>query len=169
MARQVENLASRIFFSIYHTWVIKDKVRLSPGTSVLNLLEGDAVDYLGGRREHRIRFEAGLYKGGFGVRVDADWNSATLLQDPSTSEFQNLNFDDYAIANLRIFADLQELLSKKGRDEWLKGMRATFKIDNIFNQRPLVQTNEGLTPIRYQGPFFDPLGRVISISIRKTF
>jgi outer membrane receptor protein involved in Fe transport len=42
-------------------------------------------------------------------------------------------------------------------------------IDNIFNTRREVTDATGVTPLRYQQGYLDPLGRTISISFRKLF
>jgi hypothetical protein len=42
-------------------------------------------------------------------------------------------------------------------------------LDNVFNQRREVRDATGMTPLRYQQDYLDPLGRTISIQFRKLF
>ncbi|MGB3470157.1 MAG: hypothetical protein WBA51_04990 [Erythrobacter sp.] len=169
LARQAENLTSRVFFNLYHTWFTLDEITLVPNSPALNLLDGDAVDFLGGRRQHEIEFDAGLYKGGFGARIEVEWRSSTSLVEPSTSVQQSLEFEDFATVDFSVFANLGEVFGGIAEVSWFKGTRVTLSVENLLNQRPLVTGLDGTTPIRYQGPYLDPQGRTISVSLRKAF
>lgn len=169
LAQQAENLSSRIFANVYHTWFTRDEITLAPNTSPLNLRRGDAVDLFGGRRQHRIEFVAGAYKNGLGGRIDLRWDSPTSLTGSAITGGESIQFNSLSTLNFNIFVNLQEAFNKDNKSLLLKRSRLTLDVNNAFNQRPVARTDDGLTPIRFQQAYLDPLGRMISLSFRKSF
>lgn len=165
-AQGAANLTSRLYLSLYHNWYLEDEITLRRGGPRLDLLDGGAVDFLGGRRRHEVDLQAGAFKGGWGARVSANWRSATAVRDPGQPA-SDLRFDDYAIVNLNLFANLSEALGGKKPPAWLKGTRVSLGVTNLFNTRPQVRDAVGSVPLSYQPAYLDPLGRVISLSLRK--
>lgn len=165
-AQGAANLTSRLYLSLYHNWHLEDELTLRRGGPRLNLLDGGAVDFLGGRRRHEVDLQAGAFKGGWGARVSANWRSATAARDPAQPA-SDLRFDDYAIVNLNLFANLSEAIGGKTPPGWLKGARVSLGVTNLFNIRPQVRDATGSVPLSYQPAYLDPLGRVISLSLRK--
>ena len=138
------------------------------GLPALDLLRGGAVDFLGGRRRHEVDFQAGAFKRGFGIRLAATWRSGTEVRGFGGQDGV-LRFNDYAVANLNLFANLAERYGKGRAPSWLKGMRATLGVTNLFNTRPQVRDTAGLTPLSYQPAYLDPLGRMLTFNLRKVF
>jgi len=66
---------------------------------------------------------------------------------------------------VRVFADLGPLIPA----EWLKNTRLSLSVTNVGNSRQQVIDNAGLTPLRYQPGYLDPLGRTFEIELRKVF
>ena len=61
----------------------------------------------------------------------------------------DLEFSDLTTVNLRLFADLgMQPIARE--QKWLRGMRATLSVDNLFDERQDVKTSQGTTPISYQ-------------------
>jgi outer membrane receptor protein involved in Fe transport len=52
---------------------------------------------------------------------------------------------------------------------WARGLRVSVGVNNVFDQRLRVTDPTGVTPISFQPDLLDPLGRSVSISIRKQF
>ena len=52
---------------------------------------------------------------------------------------------------------------------WLKGTRLTMVVSNLFNTRPSVADDRGLTPLSYQPAYLDPVGRSLNVTLRKVF
>ncbi len=167
IAQAAGNLNSRLYLSLYHNWFLQDEVVLGSGAPSLDLLDGGAVDFLGGRRRHEVELQAGAYKDGLGARVTANWRSATSIRDVGGTATGDLRFDDIAIVNLNLFANLAAVFGGLNAPGWLKGTRASIGINNLFNTRPAVRDGAGGTPLSYQPAYLDPLGRVISVSLRK--
>jgi hypothetical protein len=82
MARRYENLSSRLFFNLYHTWQLKDEVLLRSDLPRLDVLDGAAIDFMGGARRHRLEFQAGIFKKGLGGRVTVNWQSGSTVTQP---------------------------------------------------------------------------------------
>lgn len=165
-AQGAANLTSRLYLSLYHNWFLEDEIALRPGAARLDLLDGGAVDFLGGRRRHEIDLQAGAFKGGWGARLAANWRSATAVRDPGQPA-SDLRFDDIAVINLSLFANLSEAVGGKTPSQWLKGTRVSLGVTNLFNTRPQVRDAGGAVPLSYQPAYFDPLGRVFNVSLRK--
>lgn len=155
-------------FAIYHTVFFEDRYLVRAGGPVIDFLHGDAVSNTGGMPRHEVEVQAGLLKNGFGVRLSADWKSATEVNDP-TSPAGALSFSDIAKADLRVFADLGSMRDLVQKHPFLRGSRLAFAITNVFDQRVKVHDATGATPISYQPAYLDPMGRRIQVSFRKMF
>ncbi len=167
-AQGAGNLVSRLYLSLYHNWFLQDDILFGPGSARLDLLKGGAVDFLGGRRQHEIEVQAGAFKKGLGARVSASWRSATSIRGGG-GQGEDLRFDDFTVVNLALFANLSEQFGGRQAPRWLKGFRASLGVNNLFNIRPRVLDGAGATPLSYQGPYLDPLGRTLTASLRKLF
>ncbi|NML95758.1 TonB-dependent receptor [Novosphingobium olei] len=162
--------ANRLSFALYHTWHLRHDVLLRDGLPMLDLLHGDTLAMTGGDPRHEIEAQAGIASNGIGLRLSADWRSATTAQRMARGTTASaLSFSDLATANLRIFANLGQQQALARAHPWLAGVRLTLAVDNIFDGRPRVTDASGATPYIYQPAFLDPLGRTIRFSIRKTF
>lgn len=164
-ARQVENLTSRLYLGFTYTLRLRDELSLSRGGPELNLLDGDAVDPRGGRPRHEVEFQAGVFKRGLGARVSVNWQAGTRIEGAG----EQLFFSDLATVNLAAFANLSERFGGKTAPLWLKDLRLSFSVLNLMNERPRVTDQTSKTPSNYQGAYLNPLGRVVSLSLRKMF
>lgn len=161
----------RVQLALYHTWHFTDSVLIRPGVPELDFLDGSAGSSRGGRPRHELEFQGGLFKNGLGARLTANWQSSTFVRGGALAgggTAEDLFFDDFTTVNLRLFADLG--LQKFARDrEWLRGMRVSLSIDNLFDARQQVRDGLGTVPLSYQPGYLDPLGRSVRLSIRKLF
>jgi hypothetical protein len=161
-------LAGRIQFSLYHTWHFKEEITVRPGLPVIDLLDGGATGNRGGQPEHEIEAQAGISKDGLGARLIGNWKSGTTVYGGLTGA-DRLDFGSQSSVNLRLFADLGQQLSLVRKHRWVRGMRVTFSVDNLFDQRQRVTDANGVIPSSYQPDLLDPQGRVVRLSIRKLF
>ncbi|HEX8579397.1 MAG TPA: hypothetical protein VF655_07355 [Allosphingosinicella sp.] len=168
MARRLENLSSRLYFSLYHIWQLQDDVLLRDGLPVLDLLDGSAIDLLGGTRRHRVEAQAGIFNKGLGARATLDWQSGTRVRGAG-GKAGDLAFSDRTAVNIQLFANLADRFGGTEAPDWLKGTRLTFAITNLFNTRFRVRDRAGATPLSYQPTFLDPIGRSVSLGLRKIF
>ena len=81
----------------------------------------------------------------------------------------DLSFSAYSTVNINLFANLADRFGGGAAPAWLKGTRASIGINNLLNSRPEVEDPSGSTPLSYQPAYLEPLGRFVSISLRKVF
>jgi hypothetical protein len=157
----------RMQFAVYHTWHFTDRVLVQQGGPMLDLLNGDAIGANGGKPRHEIEAQAGYSNNGVGVRLSADYASGTRVNGGTTAAPKTLDFSGLATSNLRLFADLGQRLTWVKAHPWLRGMRVSFAVDNVFNSRQRVRDATGATPISFQPDYLDALGRTVRLSVRK--
>ena len=71
--------------------------------------------------------------------------------------------------SLRLFANLGERFDLVAKHPWLRGTQVRLELQNMFDAKPKVRDAAGLVPNSYQPDLLNPLGRTVSISIRKLF
>jgi hypothetical protein len=171
-ARRFENMMSRLFISVYHTWHLENEILVREGVPVLDLLNGSATGSRGGQSRHEIELEAGASQRGLGGRIAANWRSGTMVQGlpagPGTIA-SDLSFSDYATVNLNLFVNLADRFGGAKAPDWMRGMRLSLGVNNLLDSRPEVRDAAGLTPINYQPAYLDPLGRSVTLTLRKIF
>ncbi len=159
----------RIQFAVYHTWHFTDRVLVADGGPSLNLLNGDAIGNSGGQARHELEAQAGYTNNGLGARISANYATGTRVNGGTIAAPETLNFGGLATANARLFADLGQRLEWVKAHPWLRGMRVSLSVDNVFNTRQRVTDATGVVPNTYQPDYLDPLGRTVRLSIRKLF
>lgn len=170
--KQFENASSRLTLSLYYTAHLVDEILVREGGPILDLLNGAATGAGGGSPRHEIEFQAGVFRKGLGVRAKISWQSGSRLRGLSTGPAGgsgDLTFSDHANVSVNLFANLAERFGGAAAPGWLKGTRASLNIDNLLNRRPRVRDETGSTPFSYQPAFLDPLGRLVSFTLRKVF
>lgn len=156
----------RLQFSLTHTVNLVDRVTIRPGVPEIDYLHGDAVNQFGGRPRHQVEAQAGWSNNGLGGRLSANWRSGTSVD---SEEGGGLRFSPVATFDLRLFANLGERLELVSRHPWLRGASVRFEVDNLFDSKPRVSDGTGEVPFSYQPDLLDPIGRTVSISLRKLF
>ena len=154
----------RVQLSLVHTWRLTDRLRLAEGLTALDLLSGDTVDDNGGRPQHELDGRLSIAWMGFGGRISTRWRQGTRVEGGAVDD---LRFGALATVDLRLFATLDGQRTLVRRHPELGGWRLGVDISNLFNARQQVTTADGATPEHYQPALLDPLGRAISISLRK--
>jgi hypothetical protein len=163
------SLAGRIQFSLYHTIRFKDEIVIRDGLPVLDLLDGSATGNRGGNSRHEVEAQAGYSKDGYGLRLIGNWKSGTSVASGALGSGERLDFSSLGTLNLRAFVDMGQRLKLVREHRWLRGVRLTLSMDNIFDARQRVTDSSGIVPPNYQPDLLDPTGRTIRFSIRKLF
>ena len=161
-----QQAGGRLQIALYDTWTLRDDVLIRQGVPLLDLLNGDSVGSGGGQSEHQVQLQLGYSNNGLGARFEGNYKSATDVHGDPNSNVGDLHFSPLATANLRLFADLGAMPKLIGKP-WARGLRISVGINNLFDDRQRVRDLNGDTPLRYQPAYLDPLGRTVSISIRK--
>lgn len=154
--------------SIFHRIRFNETVLIAPGVPELDLLNGSSIGGSGGTPRHEIELEGGWFRNGLGIRATGNFKSATTV-DGSATGGSVLDFSEIATLDLRLFFNFDNRPRIIEDFGFLKGSRIALRIDNIFNARQDVTDANGVTPLRFQDGFVDPLGRYVEISFRKRF
>ena len=156
----------RFNFSIEHNWILRSVRRAQLGLPEIDLLAGGATGYGGGLPRHTVRVSANLAGRGVGMQLYGTWRSETLIRSAETPSPSDLFFSAQTNVDMRLFADLGTLAPGNAV---LKGARLSLAVTNLLDSKQRVRDGNGLTPIRYQPYLLNPLGRVITIGLRKVF
>lgn len=156
----------RLQFSLTDTITFVDKVILGPGLPALDYLRGEASGASGGTPRHLVEAQAGWSNNGLGARLVANWRSGTRVDSLGGGA---LRFNPLATVDLRLFYNPGDQLDTVAKYRWLRGTSLRLEIGDILNSKPKVRDAAGLTPLNFQPDLLDPLGRTISISLRKLF
>jgi len=158
--------SGRLQVAIFDTWTLRDDVLIRQGVPLLDLLNGDSVGAGGGQSEHQLQLQLGYSNNGLGARLDSNYKTSTFVRGDGTGTAGDLHFSGLATFNLRFFADVGGM-PKFVTKTWARGLRISFGMNNVFDSRQRVRDQNGATPLRYQPAYLDPLGRTVSITIRK--
>jgi iron complex outermembrane recepter protein len=157
---------ARLQLSLHHGIVFTNEILIRPGLEPVDLLEGGAIGIAGGRPRHQLDLTAGVSSRGIGARLNGTWRGQSLLEIRSGNSVEMLRFTPLATLNLRAFAEGRRLFPQT---RWIRGTRFTLSVTNLTNQRQRVTDTAGVTPLRYQPGYRDPLGRTIEFEIRRVF
>ena len=157
----------RLSFSLYHSIHLIEKATLIAGQPQIDLLNGGTLNGGAPQPRHEVEATAGYNRGWLGGRLSAEWQSAARVNDPGGAPSGNLRFDDLTKVNLRMFINVGQIPSVLRDSPWLFGTRIGLGVTNIFNARQRVTDGTGITPPAYTGAQLDPLGRTITVSVRK--
>jgi len=142
-------------------------VLIADGGPLLDLLEGDAIT--GAQPRHSVNFNGGLFYAGFGTNINARYIGSSRINGSEMPGSTDLFFNDYAIVNLRLFADFNQQFDLIDKVPLLKNTRLTFGMNNVFDTRQRIVDENGDVPLRSQPFLVDPIGRSFSIELRKLF
>ena len=175
-------------FSVFDTWYLHDTLLAREGVPELDFLNGaptGATDstvtdgsstgssstgssVAGTQARHAVEFRVVFNYDGAGVLFNAAWRSASEIDGGTTATASILHFSALSTMNLRLFSDLGSLPLTMGRP-WAEGMRVSLRVTNLLNEHQKVRNAAGATPLGFESGYVDPLGRVVSLSVRKLF
>jgi hypothetical protein len=156
----------RFNFSIEHNWILRSVRRAQLGLPEIDLLAGGATGYGGGLARHTVRASVNLAARGVGMQLYGTWRSATLIKSADIPSPSDLFFAAQTNVDMRLFADLGTLVPGS---RVLKGARLSLSVTNLLDSKQRVRDGSGLTPTRYQPYLLNPIGRAITIGLRKAF
>jgi len=159
--------AARLQLAVFHTVHLRERILIQDGVPALDLLDGDVIGSGGGQARHEIEAQAGFTKAGLGARLTANWRSATHVRGGLGGTTTDLDFSDLTTVNLRLFADFNGRRELVQAHPFLRGMRVTLAVTNLFDDRVDVRDRDGITPVTYQPDYLDPLGRSLQLTVRK--
>ncbi|HEX3886355.1 MAG TPA: TonB-dependent receptor [Phenylobacterium sp.] len=158
----------RLRIAVFHTVYFFDQYLVRPGGPLLDFLNGASVGGAGGQPQQEVQAQINIAERGYGAELNADWKSGTTVTGVTGSS-GDVTFSDLLKVNARIFADLNQRKTLIAEQPWLKGVRISLSLNNIFDQRMTVRDATGATPLSFQPAYLDPLGRTWRIEFRKLF
>jgi outer membrane receptor protein involved in Fe transport len=151
-----------LWVSAYDTWTLRDTIDLAHAVPELDLLGGAPLSVAGtsvasGQSRHALDLRATLRYARFGTRLRLRWRSATRVDGDSSDPASALYFSDLLTTDLRVYAN------------FATGFSAGLGVTNLFDRRQAVIDATGATPAGFQPGYVDPLGRVLTLSVRKVW
>lgn len=149
-----------------HTVLLESTTVIRDGLPEVDLLDGGAIGIGGGQQRHATDFGLALTRGGTGVRAQASWRGESFLRIGTLTAPDLLSFDPLFRLDLRVFADLGQILPGT---KLAKDTRVQVSFENLTNNRQLVRNLAGGTPLGYKPAYRDPVGRTVTFELRKVF
>lgn len=140
-----------------------DRLLLRPGTPELDLLRGDTIRGWGVPRAYGYAY-GGIYHLGHGAKFSAWYQAANRLRSPNPGA--DLRFSSIFKLDIGVYVGLGSLL--KGED-WARKLRLSLDVTNLTDARQQVRDGNGTLPNRFQPDYLEPLGRTVTLSLRKLF
>jgi len=156
----------RYFLNLSHNIELANTVLIAQGGPLLDLVSGDATSSTP-LAPHSSSLEGGIFRGGWGLRLSGRYTGSARINGSGAGGTGDLRFGDLATFNLRIFANMGQVLKRD--DSFLKGLRLSLRADNLFDARRRVTDGNGDVPLSYQPYLIDPTGRFLSVELRKMF
>jgi hypothetical protein len=145
------------------TLKFSDRLQLRPGTPELDLLGGETVTG-GGNARAMGYFYGGVNYLGNGFSLDGWYGGANRVRNAQPEA--DLRFSSIFKLNFAAFISLHHFLRE---EEWTSHTQVRLEIGNVTNDRPKVRDANGNLPNRFQPDYLDPVGRTVSLTVRKLF
>lgn len=140
-----------------------DELQLRPGTPVFDVLDGDTVT--GGGNPHAFGYAyGGINYLGNGGNFDFWYGGGSRVRSPNPAS--DLRFSPIFKLNLSAYISVHHFLKHAA---WTSHTQLRLEIGNVTDAHQRVRDANGNTPNRLQRDYLDPLGRTVSLSLRKTF
>lgn len=149
-----------------HSIFLENRLTIREGLPEVDLLDGGAIGIAGGQQRTMSNAGLSLTKGASGVRLDLRRRGRNALIYGTLADPERLRFGALTTIDARAFVDLQQVFAQA---PLAKRARVTLGVDNLLNERQRVTDEDGTTPQPFQPVRRDPLGRVVSIELRKVF
>ena len=132
----------------------------------IDLLAGGVIGLFGGRPRNSADASVTLSDRGIGLRTGMIYRGPSLLATGTALAPDRLRFAPFVKFDLKLYADAAQLL---GPSPLTRGLRLSVSVENVTNSRQGIANLAGLVPQGYQPIYRDPLGRIVSVELRKVF
>ena len=140
-----------------------DRLQLRPGAPELDLLLGDTIRGWGMPRVYGYAY-GGINHLGNGLTFSGWYQAPNRLRGANSAA--NLRFSSILKLNLGGYVGLGRLLK---HEKWARKLRLSLDISNVTDARQSVRDGNGALPSRFQPDLLDPVGRTVTLSLRKLF
>ena len=156
----------RVNFNADHLWFFENTRLVRSGLPIIDLLNGGALGFGGGQPRHVVNLTSAVYHAGVGLQVNGEYRGASTIRAGSVLSPDEIRFASRALVNTRLFVNLGPQFPQSSL---AKGARISLAFNNVFDSKQRVRDSSGATPLRYQPFLIDPLGRTVTLSLRKVF
>src|SRR5581483_8096585 len=165
--------APLLTISVFDTWYLRDTLVLRQGVPELDFLNGAPTSVTASgaastQTRHAVDLRVVFNYFGTGVLFNTAWHSPSDVDSGTSATATTLHFSALTTMDLRLFTALGELPLTK-QHLWAKGLRVSLCTTNLFNSHQRVRNAAGATPLSFEPGYVDPLGRVVTLSVRKVF
>lgn len=157
---------SRLSVEIDHTKYLRDIVLIRAGLAEIDRLKGGVTTPGAPQSPSQLEWNIGLTTPIGGLWFSGQWQAGARALGGSAES--NLTFSSATTAKLRVFANLGHL-KPTAAQPWAQGLRLSLTIDNLFDDYQAVTDETGRTPTLYQRGLIDPIGRTVTLTLRKSF
>lgn len=133
------------------------------GLPVIDLLGGDS-----GQPREFLTMQFSVGKRGMGVSLNGNWNGGARLRNGGSGGV-DYRFSPSSTLNLSAFVEPERILRGAAKYPWLKNLKLTLDVRNLFDAYRHVRLADGSVPLGYSRDEIDPLGRTVRLSLRKRF
>ena len=142
---------------------LSDRVQLRPDTAELNLLDGDTLSSGITPRLAGYGY-GGINYLGHGATFDFYCTGAARVRGGVAAA--TLDFAPLCKVNLSGSLSLHYVFP---REAWTRQLGLKLEVANATNAQQRVRDGNGTVPFRYQRDLLDPIGRTVTLSLRKLF
>ncbi|OSZ62448.1 hypothetical protein CAP40_19780 [Sphingomonas sp. IBVSS2] len=128
------------------------------------------IDQLGpdsGQSRDFVSLQATAGKRGIGATLNGNWSGSARLRNAGPGGAYR--FAPSSILNLSLFVEPEHILPGAAKTPWLKNVKLSLDIRNLFDGYRRATLDDGSIPAGYTRHQIDPLGRTVRLSIRKRF
>jgi hypothetical protein len=140
-----------------------DRLQLRPGTPELDILHGDTVTGGGNARAFGYAY-GGINYLGNGLTFDAWYGGASRVR--SAIPAADLRFSPIFRLNVGGSLSIHHFLR---HEAWTRHLQLKLDIGNVGDARQRVRDGNGRVPNRFQPDLLDPIGRTVTLTLRKQF
>ncbi|WP_375421574.1 hypothetical protein [uncultured Sphingomonas sp.] len=140
-----------------------DRLQLRPGAPELDILRGDTVTGGGSPRAYGYAYGGISYLGN-GGNFDFWYGGGSRVRNPDPAA--DLRYEPIFRLNASVFLSLHHFTPKQ---DWTRRVQVKLEVSNVTDARQSVRDRRGRVPNRLQPGFLDPVGRVVSLTLRKLF
>ncbi len=154
--------ALRWSISLNYRRRLKSELMTRAGLPVIDQLGSDS-----GQSREFLSLQLTVGKRGVGASLNGNWSGgARLRNNAATGNGSDYRFAPWSTLNASFFVEPEHVLARK---DWLKNVRLSLEVRNLFNGYRRATLRDGSTPPGYGHDDIDPLGRTARLAIRKRF
>ncbi|MEO9131019.1 MAG: hypothetical protein ABI240_07405, partial [Sphingomonas sp.] len=138
-----------------------DRLQLRPGTAELDLLNGDTIGGGGAARAFGYAYGGINYRGN-GATFDFWYGGGNRVR--SAIPASDLRFSPIFKLNMSAYVAVHGLLKT---EEWTRKLQLKVEVSNLTDAHQRVRDGNGQVPNRFQADYLEPVGRTVSLTLRK--